>query len=135
MMAKVNEFIAHYADANYDPQKAHEYYLKRRELEGRQPKKKPNRYSAQQRKEGNAYLTAQARKNSEELNAKIEALEKKAKQARDRIIQKMANSLSGATEMEMKSVSVGLKSAINKVRGEYAAARKNLAKQREQLNS
>jgi len=33
---RVQNFIAHYSSANYDPVKAHEYYLKNRELKGRQ---------------------------------------------------------------------------------------------------
>lgn len=134
-MSIVKDFIAHYADANYNPQKAHDYYVKTRELEGRKPKAKPSRYSADQRKEGNAYLSDQSRKNSEELNSKIEALEKTAAQTRERIMRKIQSSLGNATEFELKGVSLALKREIGKVRGEYAAARANLAKQREQLNS
>lgn len=34
----VGEFLEHYADPNYDPAKAHEYYLMTRELQGRKPR-------------------------------------------------------------------------------------------------
>lgn len=35
--AEVRAFLAHYASDFYDPAKAHEYYVKNRELKGRQP--------------------------------------------------------------------------------------------------
>src|SRR5215212_8902743 len=35
----VDEFLAHYASQYYDPAKAHEYYLRNRELKGRQSTK------------------------------------------------------------------------------------------------
>lgn len=35
-MSNVDEFIAHYTSEYYDPAKAHEYYLRTRELKGRQ---------------------------------------------------------------------------------------------------
>lgn len=34
----VEDFLAHYADPNYDPAKAHEYYMENRELKGRKGK-------------------------------------------------------------------------------------------------
>ena len=133
-MPTVTTFIAHYADANYNPQKAHEYYLKNRELQGRQPKK-VYRYSDTQRKEGNAYLSDQNKQASDKLNSEIEALVKKAQATRARIMKKIETSLASATELELRSVSLQLKTEISKVRDKYAAARKNLASQREQLNS
>lgn len=76
----IEEHLAHYADQYYDPAKAHDYYLRTRQLKGRQSTKG---MSAQQ-KEAWAYAKNQignAKKADEKAAA--EASKQFAKQLRD----------------------------------------------------
>lgn len=99
--------LRHYASKYYDPKKAHEYYLRTRELKGRQPAKpKLSKQSRQNQAAASAYVRDQVRsartRSTKELNAKskalmiqrknrLEKLQKDAKATRERISKALAD--------------------------------------------
>ena len=86
-------FIAHFSDPNYDPVKAHAYYLRTRQLKGRQSTKG----FTDTQKEGLAFVKAQvsAKKKTDLTNAQtnqqsnLEAVRKKAEDTRTEIMAKL----------------------------------------------
>lgn len=90
------EFLAHYASKYYDPVKAREYYLRTRELKGRDKAKDLSAESRQKQSEGTAYVRnvistkkkADLEKASKDTTAKIEAMQKKAEDTRKEITDK-----------------------------------------------
>src|SRR6187431_1031388 len=105
-MSKVDVFLAHYASEFYDPVKAHEYYLKNRELKEREaaanaslsPETRARQSEAQsyvtnqirtQRKEGLDKLRAQGKSEQEAHKARMDELRANADEARARIIDKI----------------------------------------------
>lgn len=64
---KPNDTLSHYADPNYDPVKAHEYYMKIRELKGR--KKAEDTSSDQMNQEWNTSRSALDKAKQAELDA------------------------------------------------------------------
>lgn len=110
------EALMHYASQYYDPAKAHEYYLKTRELKGRTT----NGMSDAQ-KEAWGYAKEEITK---EKNSKMEELRTKAKEARDQIAEKLAqyadkNLKQQASKAERERIVKELKDAIESVRAEY----------------
>ncbi len=92
-MDKVSAFIAHYASEYYDPVKAREYYLRTRELKGRQPstkaekqawdyananiavaEKKDQVTAAEAHKAAIEQIKTNAAKRQEEIRAKIKEI-------------------------------------------------------------
>jgi hypothetical protein len=72
--------LLHYASENYDPQKAHEYYLKTRELIGRHSTKGLN----QKQREGWSYAQAQVKNaKTNKFSAAREAEKQSIEQARN----------------------------------------------------
>lgn len=70
--------LLHYASANYDPQKAHEYYLQNRELSGRHSTKGFN----QKQREGLSYAKNQIQGNKK---AKLESARATEKQSIEQV--------------------------------------------------
>lgn len=108
---RVENFLAHYASKYYDPVKAREYYLRTRELKGREPALSKESRAKQQ--QATAYvtneirtkrqadldanlkvreeLTAAAKARSEEYAARIEKLRGEAEDTREKIAKKFEN--------------------------------------------
>jgi hypothetical protein len=92
---RVQNFIAHYSSANYDPTKAHEYYLKTRELKGRQS----TAGMSDTQKEAWAYAKNEiGNKKKADLNkatadnkARLETLRKTSEATRKRIQEKLTS--------------------------------------------
>lgn len=81
----IKDFISHYASENYDPKKAHEYYLRTRELQGRGTGNSTKGFNQRQR-EGWSYAKAQvAKTKSSKINSaqstKDQAIEQTRAQA------------------------------------------------------
>jgi hypothetical protein len=91
---RVDRFLAHYSSDNYDPVKAHEYYLKNRELKGRaqnttgmsEVQKEAWSYTKHKIGEDKKAELAAAQ---EAQKARLEALRVQAEETRDRIKQKL----------------------------------------------
>jgi hypothetical protein len=89
----VEDFIAHYASATYDPAAAHEYYLKNRELQGR----KSTKGMSETQKEAAAYSKHQigiAKKDEltkaqEAQKAQLEGIRQRTQESRERIRKKL----------------------------------------------
>lgn len=110
MMEPVEESLAHYSSANYDPVKAHEYYLKNRELKGRQSTKgmsdtQKEAWSYTKNKIGND-KKAELTSASNAQKAKLEQLRNQANETRDRIRKKLESLLEGLKVKEIKPVVV-----------------------------
>jgi hypothetical protein len=78
---RVENFLAHYASKYYDPAKAHEYYLRNRELKGRE-NAGLSKESRQRQSEGVSYVSNEiAKRRQAELDAntaKVDVLNKSA---------------------------------------------------------
>ena len=110
MMEKSNDSIQHYESEYYDPAKAHEYYLRKRQLKGR-----TTRSMSDKQKEAWTY----AKDNiTEKKKLKMEELRTQAKEARERISQKLGKYSSASSE-ERKQIRDSLKAAIEAIRAEY----------------
>lgn len=89
-----NPILKHYASQYYDPAKAREYYLKTRELKGRQSGEKLSAESRQRQSEASSYVrnqisterSAVTKSNAETQQATLEKLRDDAKATRDRIV-------------------------------------------------
>jgi hypothetical protein len=116
----VEDFLAHYASQYYDPVKAHEYYLRTRELSGRQTTKG----MSDQQREAWSYAKNQiglARKT--DLKGAAEAEKAFLQQARD-----AANAKAQEISAKLKSL---IESLTNRDTGETTNALKKLAKEQE----
>jgi hypothetical protein len=110
------KFLAHYASQYYDPVKAHEYYLRTRQLSGRQSAKG----MSDQQKEAWSYTKNQI---SEARKAALQ----NAAQAEKEFLQKArADATAKAQEISAKLKEV-IDSLLNRDSGETAAAQKQLA--------
>ena len=105
MAGEAEYFLRHFSSANYDPVKAHEYYLQKRELEGnKSPAKNESKEqrasrvaTSQKQREALTYANKQigdkkkAETNSAQAaqQARLEALRKNAEASRDRITAKL----------------------------------------------
>lgn len=90
---RVDNFLAHYASANYDPAKAHEYYLKNRELKGRKSTKGMSEVQKQalsytKHKIGND-KKAELESVAKAQKARLEAIRTRAEETRKRIQEKL----------------------------------------------
>ncbi|QGZ17218.1 hypothetical protein SEA_GIANTSBANE_14 [Arthrobacter phage Giantsbane] len=108
MMEPLDDTLTHYSSANYDPVKAHEYYVKNRELKGRQQSTKgmsdtqKEAWSYTKNKIGGdkkAALTSS--RNAQK--AKLEALQKQATETRTRIRDKLEALLKSLEVKEVKA--------------------------------
>lgn len=102
MSEKVDAFLAHYSSKYYDPAKAREYYLRTRELKGREPVLSAE--SRQKQSEAMAYvskeiqtrrtadltkLDAAAKAQAEAHTARMEKLQGEAKEFQEKIVAKL----------------------------------------------
>lgn len=97
----VGAFLAHYASEYYDPEKAREYYLRTRELKGRQSTKGMTEsqkqgwsYAKNQLKEGQK---ADTKEVSEERKAVVEQARAIAQKRREEISERLKNLLAELT--------------------------------------
>lgn len=105
-LMRVGDFLAHYASEYYDPQKAHEYYLRNRELKGQQSSKG----LSDAQKEGLSYAKNQIAerkkadlKSASEANRQaVEQLRATAQAKREEISAKLKSLLEGTTENQSK---------------------------------
>ncbi len=133
-------FLKHYASPYYDPDKAHEYYERTKELKGRRSTSKLNdegkvvwTYTKDQIKnQKKAAIEAE----TEKKNATIEQQREKARQTRERISQKI-KALSdylktievpkGASKEERSRITEDKKTQREKARANAAAEREQVA--------
>lgn len=88
---RVDNFLMHYASKYYDPVKAREYYLRTRELKGREPALSKESRARQQ--QGTAYVTNEIRtrqaadlaKNQKARDALVTAANKRAEEHKARM--------------------------------------------------
>lgn len=110
MMEPFEDSLAHYASENYDPVKAREYYLRTRELKGRQSTKgmsdtQKEAWSYTKNKIGND-KKAELTSSSNAQKAKLEQLRNQADETRNRIRKKLESLLKGLQVKEIKPVVV-----------------------------
>lgn len=126
--------IKHYASQYYDPAKAHEYYLKNRELKGRQ-KMSGEQVDAWDYTKGKISTAKNAKvKNSQAVrDQQIEQLQIQASEARKRITdkikllnKKLSRSKVANLEAERAKISSELKALVKNVRDEYEKAKANI---------
>lgn len=105
---RVEAFLAHYASEFYDPQKAHEYYERNKELKGRQSTKG---FSDTQRQalsytknQIGAAKKAELAKAQADQKAKLEAIRKSTEASRARIAAKLQNLLRSIQAKATKSL-------------------------------
>lgn len=117
----IESFLAHYASEFYDPVKAHEYYLKTRELKGRktgqglrtQGQKEAFNYSSAQidaaqkadEQKAQASVQEQVQKLQEAAQAKAQELQTKLQAVMERLKQGRADNLAKVDADEKKEVS------------------------------
>ena len=133
-------FLTHYASPYYDPQAAHEYYERTKELKGRRSTSKLNdegkvvwSYTKDQIK---GKKKAEIESESEKKNAAIEQQREKARQTRERISQKL-KALSdylktievpeGSTKEERARISADKKAQREEARANASAEREQVA--------
>ena len=111
--------LFHYASPYYDPQKAHEYYMKRRELKGNKP--------------STAGLNEEGRIASEYVKKQIEdehkEKDKEFKQEKYRQIAMLRASFKGMSKEEKAKNKDRFRKEINKMRKELQDERKRLSKE------
>jgi len=120
-MDKIGEFLQHYVEQPYDPVKAHEYYLKNRDLKGR-----TTSGMSQLQKEAWDYSKSRVdsdKKQSVDANKvandqKIEAFQQEADATRARITEKLkalAEKIASDSKAERTSIANKVKSDIANV--------------------
>lgn len=97
---RVDDFLAHYSSQYYDPAKARAYYLKNRQLKGREAAKSPEERARDGRqneairyanKQIGTKKTAELKKASTSQQARLEKLRQSAEEARARIVARLEN--------------------------------------------
>lgn len=105
---RVEEFLAHYASEFYDPQKAHEYYERNKELKGRKSTKGFSDTQKQAlsytKNQIGAAKKAELEKSQADQKAKLEAIRKSTEASRARIAAKLQGLLSGIQAKALKSL-------------------------------
>lgn len=150
-MLHEKDAIAHYASPYYDPQKAHEYYMKNRELKGRSSSgtvSDNSRSTSKLNDSGKAIwkqvqgnIKAEKKSVKENLNAQrdaqIEAMKNKSQQSQEKIFEKLEKlqnatfKKKGAFDKAVKKsfskakVSRELRASIQAVREAYAQYKKS----------
>lgn len=140
--------LAHYASPYYDPKKAHEYYMRTRELKGRKSTATLNDQGKAAAKYVKEQLTTERKEKQQdsrdETNADISSVKSRAQQniesARDRKLQQIENhkqlmnakietlraSLEGLSGAEKKAKSAEVKADISSLREQNKAQRDEL---------
>lgn len=134
----IEEFLAHYASPYYDPVKAHEYYLRTRELKGR-------RSTSKLSDEGKKVWSYTREQIKEEKKRKVEAEQEKRKQtveqervsaqaARERISAKLKQIKNKSWAAgERQRIAIQLKSAVAAARSAYEKAKTDLDSSYEEI--
>lgn len=129
--------LQHYASPYYDPVKAHEYYMRTRELKGRRSSNKLS-------DEGKKVWSYTRESIKEEKKAKVEGEKEKQKQEAEVLRERASAVRKGITERlkalgkekasaERKRVAVELKAAIAATREAYQAAKASLDSSYEEI--
>lgn len=137
MNGEIAELI-HYASPYYDPEKAHEYYLKTRELKGRRSVTKLN----DQGKETWAYTKqsineekkAKVKEEQTSRDEKIKAFRAQAKETRERIserLKQLNEALTESTANRRQSVDSRKKSDLESVDERKSAKTKKISEERD----
>lgn len=118
---RVENFIAHYASKYYDPAKAREYYLKTRELKGREPAL--SKESNARQREATAYVSDQIREKRQS------ALDKNQKARDDLVNSARKEAEAHAARMEklqkdakdvQRKISDQFRSEVEKIRSQFS---------------
>lgn len=134
----VTEYLAHYASPYYDPVKAHEYYMRTRELKGRRSTaklsdegKKVWGYTKEQIKAEKKTKVEQARATQKQT---VETERAQAKAKREQIAKKLKRMKKKEWgQGERERVAAQLKSAVEAARAAYAAAKADLDSSYEEI--
>lgn len=105
---RVEEFLAHYASEFYDPQKAHDYYERNKELKGRQSTKGFSDTQKQAlsytKNQIGAAKKAELAKSQADQKAQLEAIRKSTEASRVRIAAKLQSLLNRIQAKAVKSL-------------------------------
>lgn len=124
----IKEYLSHYASPYYDPVKAHEYYMRKRELKGR-------RSTSKLSDEGKKVWSYTKEQIKAEKKSKVEAEQERRKQtveqerasaqaARERISAKLKRMKEKSWAAgERQRIAIELKSAVAAARAAYQAAK------------
>lgn len=94
------DYIAHYTSKYYDPAKAREYYLRTRELKGRNPASELDTDSKKEawavtRSNISKERAEESTKARDDQKARLDSIRKTAEEARDRMVEKLKTLLEG----------------------------------------
>ena len=117
------ESIMHYASKYYDPVKAHEYYMRTRELKGRRSSAKLNdegkKIWSSVKNEIKTEKKGEVTEAQSERDEKIEQLRETAKQTRERIsarLKEVREALTASSKEKRQDVSESVETQIDAVR-------------------
>jgi hypothetical protein len=125
---RVENFLAHYASEFYDPVKAHEYYLKNRELSGRQTTKG----MSDDQREGWTYAKSQISERqkadiqsaAEQRKAFVDQARDSAQKVREQISEQLHSVLQQISDkrtVEAEAITKGQQADLEKLAAEQAA--------------
>lgn len=130
--------LIHYASPYYDPQKAHEYYMRTRELKGRRSASKLNddgkeiwNYTKDSIKNEKSSVT---KNNQEEYKRNITQIRAKAKKTRTQIsikLKKLNEYLTQKASNEKKQIQNNKNSALKKIDDNSENQKKSIEKKRD----
>lgn len=132
------DYLAHYASKYYDPVKAHEYYMRTRELKGRRSSSKLD----DEGKKVWAYTKSQITDEKKEAvqeeqrlrNTEIEELRENAKQCRERITQKLKQlneALSSKLSQTKESIEADKDRQLQSISEDAQAKREQIEEERD----
>jgi hypothetical protein len=104
MSKNVDEIIHQYVSEFYDPQKAHDYYMRTRQLKGDQPQldKEQKKIFAVSKSNIGAKRTSELKGNSQIQTARLSALRQTATATRDRITAELATFFSKTKDKKLR---------------------------------
>jgi hypothetical protein len=113
--------LLHYVSANYDPQKAHEYYLQNRQLKG----KHSTKGFTQKQKEAWSYAQAQIRAKTKEKNVAASTSEKtsieQTREQAQQLRQEISAKLKAFNDMLTQGHSANVKSISEQSKAQHKA--------------
>ena len=125
--------ILHYASPYYDPVKAHEYYMKHRELKGRNSTAGLNDEGKAAASYGKEQLTTERKANKEDTTNQIDKLREQKKSniaahkaAMQRLIDQLRAKLSSMLSADKQKNRAWISSSISVLREQNAAEREHL---------
>ena len=150
MYDNVDDIIQHYASQYYNPQKAHDYYMRTRQLADNQPKldKDQKKIFAVEKKGISDQKMSEVKGNRDVETVRLNALRQNAKETKDRItadLTKLFASLKGDkvktakakkdAQLKRLKVSNNLKSAIASARASYKSQTAGIKSKYEQITA